>query len=604
MHCHSHLSSVQPSSARGGRLIVTSVSAEAACALLLQRFAAPGAEGLRELLGCVLGSEAGSPAPQQQQQRVEGVAVALATLADRAEGSGFDELMPQRFVPLVTQRLLQLLQERRQDQQQQQGEGSATTAAAFVADVLGRLCRRGHAGFVAPSLLHLLRPPQGCGSAPVAAAAIQACVAGMQDSAALERLVESFVREAAGVAGAARDDADAVARDCAAALAAMLPPATWAQRPDVRLLLGDKLLVQPQRLLPAASLQALLLYLHQAGAVSNDGCALADAAARVAQLWGDRETVQLLGAPQQAYLTAALGGALRLLSNAELEAHPQLLQLLLSGISVRLDSPLLVRACGSGAARPYVERRACTGCSGIPPTPHSPSPHAPLLIPLQAVRRQGMRVGSAMSRVLSPGKPALFAEDEHLLGELLPEERWEKAQQQQQQGAAPRASSAAAMRLRADRAANGVPPGAGKPAKVARRRRPLGSSGDEEEGVLTGTDSDDEGGEGGGGSSSEDGEFEAYDVEESDEDGEARRRCFAAGSSLHAGHARARARRRWALIERPCACLPPPAPRPHALKAAAARPVQDAAGQRGEGAGLAGAAARAAGGRGAHTLGA
>ena len=147
----------------------------------------------------------------------------------------------------------------------------------------------------------------------------------------------------------------------------------------------------------------------------------------------------------------------------------------------------------------------------------------------QAVRRQGMRVGSAMSRVLSPDKPALFAEEE-CLWDLLPEERWEQQQQHEQQSGAAGAktpkASATEMRLRADRAANGVAPDEGKPKLRKRRQRTRGSGTrgreEEQEGVLTETDSDDEGG-GWGSGSSDGGEFEAYDLDESDEDGEQQR---------------------------------------------------------------------------------
>ncbi|PSC76828.1 telomere length regulation TEL2-like protein [Micractinium conductrix] len=334
----------------------------------------------------------------------------------------------------------------------------------------------------------------------------------MPDSAALDRLLDAALRAAAAQATAeaggspppqldAPPSADPAAAACAAVLTQLVPPAVWQARGDARLLLTDKLLVQQQRrLLPLAALRGLLLFLREqreSGSGGSDGsdgtggsCSiLADCAARVAQLWGDASAVQRLASPQQAYLTAALCGALALLSRQQLDAHPQLLPLLLSGTTNRLESPL------------------------------------------QSVRRQAMRAGQALSALLDPGKPPMFADDAEQLRQLLTEETWEKAQraqhgaapqrtQRQQQNGGVRSGAAAAtgsarQRRREERAVRR------RPREVPRVQR---DAGEDAEGPLTETDSDDAGGSSSDNSgmtssgSASSAEMEPYDLEESDED--------------------------------------------------------------------------------------
>jgi hypothetical protein len=263
----------------------------------------------------------------------------------------------------VATQLIELLaeQQKRQEQQeqgQQPWEEGATSGvgATFVADVLGRFCRRGHQQPVAAALLQCLQHGQQ------QAAAASSIVAAMPDSAALDKLLEAVLKGAAGVPAAAAATAngsqaarplpldvspadDPTAQAVAGILSSMLPPVVWQTRADARLLLTDKLLLQQQRQLPPlAALRGLLLFLQrqQAAYSSSRGGLLPDAAARVAQLWGDAGAVQRLAAQQQAYLTAALCGCLALASRQQLDGHPQLLPLLLSGITTRLESPLQV----------------------------------------------------------------------------------------------------------------------------------------------------------------------------------------------------------------------------------------------------------------------
>ncbi len=170
-------------------------------------------------------------------------------------------------------------------------------------------------------------------------------------------------------------------------------------------------------------------------------------------------------------------------------------------------------------------------------------PPLPLLPPvLQSVRRQGMRVGQSLSRLLDPSKPPMFGEEQEQLQTLLPEEVWDESQAQQakqtkQQGspAAPgpakqaaAGASSVAQRRRGQR----------RQAREQRRAQRRSGGGDPPEGPLTETDSDDE--QGGWGSdassvsssgsegSASSGGMEAYDLEESDEEDPA-------GSKLQVG---------------------------------------------------------------------
>ena len=503
--------------------------------MLAAGFAAPGSRGVRELLQHVQAAAAGSGEPAAAtagtaSPAAEGLAAALASIPERAAGLGLPLLEPAAFVPAVAGQLLSLLAEEQaqqagkllqqqqpaeQEQQQQQQQQQQAAGTAFAADVLGRFCRRGHQQQVAVTLLaHLRQGPAG-----PAAAVVSSLVAAMPDSAAIDRLLEAALRAAAAAAAEAgagsaalpldaSPAADPAAQAAAATLAALVPPPVWQARADARLALSDKLLVQQQRRLPPLSaLRGLLLFLQrQAAAPGGDdgtsdsggsgGSLLAEAAARVAQLWGDAGAVQRLAPPQQAYLTAALSGCLALLGRAELDGHPALLGLLLGGVTTRLESPLL------------------------------------------SVRRQAQRVGQALSALLDPSKPPMFAEDAEQLRQLLPEERWEPGQQaaaaaggappapaanqQQQQQPAAQAAANPRQRRREQRAARRA---AAAAARQARERRRLE---EEAEGPLTETDSDDQGWSdsslASSGSSSS-GSLEAYSgLEESDEEDPARSR--------------------------------------------------------------------------------
>lgn len=378
---------MQPSSlpSLGGRAKVTAVSAEVAASMLAARFAAPGSTGVRDMVQHLQQAAAEEPAapPAAAGDDAKGAALAagrqgeelasaLASLPERAAAVEQPQLSPDAYVPSVAQQLLSSAAEQQEAvATEQRPEQAAAAPITFAADVLARFCRRGHARHVAAVLLGHCDVP-----AAVQAAASQV-LAALPDSAALDKLLAAVLQEAAAAgSGAAAPGtapvpldaspaADPAGSGTAAALARLVPPAVWRARADARLALTDKLLVQQQRRLPPLSaLRGLLLFLRRqadvpggsgeagaseagssgggGGAASSNNSLLADAAARVAQLWGDASAVQRLAPQQQAYLTAALCGSLALLSRQELEWHPQLLALLLSGITTRLDSPLQV----------------------------------------------------------------------------------------------------------------------------------------------------------------------------------------------------------------------------------------------------------------------
>ena len=153
-----------------------------------------------------------------------------------------------------------------------------------------------------------------------------------------------------------------------------------------------------------------------------------------------------------------------------------------------------------------------------------------------------MRAGQALSALLDPGKPPMFADDAEQLRQLLTEETWEKAQraqhgaapqrtQRQQQNGGVRSGAAAAtgsarQRRREERAVRR------RPREVPRVQR---DAGEDAEGPLTETDSDDAGGSSSDNSgmtssgSASSAEMEPYDLEESDEDDPAKSKLQVGG---------------------------------------------------------------------------
>ncbi|KAF6155345.1 hypothetical protein GIB67_019871 [Kingdonia uniflora] len=76
-----------------------------------------------------------------------------------------------------------------------------------------------------------------------------------------------------------------------------------------------------------------------------------DKVPRLVGVWSKREFVQTAPMEQQAYLTAAVGFSLEMISKEELEATKDVMRLILQGVSCRLESPIhLVRRMASCVA--------------------------------------------------------------------------------------------------------------------------------------------------------------------------------------------------------------------------------------------------------------
>lgn len=256
---------------RGGWVSITAVSAQVACELLQERFAAPGSPGLQQLLQSLVGraGEAGDASQQRGEQQqapqsgvaAEAAAAALASLPDRAAACEAPLLLPAAFVPRLVGQVLSWLQQLQQEEaassleQQTEdrvasaggGSGEGTQGGAwllglqFAADLLSRLSRRGHAQLVAAALWEAMLPglqqqyrsqsgtavaagpassgipeagedgmgPDASSGDSVGMLAVAAVVVGsMADAGALDRLLEAFLRLlAAEVAASGEVDA-------------------------------------------------------------------------------------------------------------------------------------------------------------------------------------------------------------------------------------------------------------------------------------------------------------------------------------------------------------------------------------------------------------
>ncbi|KAK9908206.1 hypothetical protein WJX75_004272 [Coccomyxa subellipsoidea] len=249
--------------------------------------------------------------------------------------------------------------------------GGGTTA--YLATLLASVPER-----AASTQLPALRPPVYIPQV------VEHCLRSVEDAAALEKLLEALLREAARDLEAG-EQVEAGVEWAAGTLMAILDGPLLA-RPEVRYFLEDKGLLR--RTLPPSHMRLLIRLLDSLGAPDQAASPdsplpiLQQVAVRLAQTWGHKETTQRLPVRQQAYMSAALVEIIARLGKAGLEGTRGLFAALLSGVSTRLDSPQ-------------------------PP-----------------VRRQGMRVGQAFSKVLDPSKEPLFSD----LGDLslLPEEAWHR----------------------------------------------------------------------------------------------------------------------------------------------------------------------------------
>ncbi|GBF95877.1 hypothetical protein Rsub_08468 [Raphidocelis subcapitata] len=481
-----HLSTVAPARGSAAAR-VSAAASDVAAALLARRFAEPGSGGVAELVRFFDGQDEeeegqqqdeSGQAPQhqgqqqqrrQQQQRqvaaaapdalrprAEALAGALAAAADRAQHVGELPacLSPAAYAAHAAREALRaaagLLQEteahpaepaaaaagsadayaeRRGSHGQagpRDGSDSAGPAGgcesgggvAFAALVLQRLASRGHAAVVAGALLRACSGGGGGSGADgdgdggggggavaaqsAAAAAAEAEAAGLalahlaeSHPSGLERVIWQVLLQAAA-SGPSGPNAPAAAATAArggpspAAARRLLSPLLRARVPSVVFACSEKLLLR--RAPPPPALELLLQLLRDCdgggdgdGGGEGVGCGpglLVEAALCVARSWGDPDTLNAVPLPQQAASSHALARALALLPAGALDgAAAGVVPSVLDGVSGHLASPL------------------------------------------EALRRQGMRVGRAFSAALNPSKPPLFG-DQADLQSLLPEEIW------------------------------------------------------------------------------------------------------------------------------------------------------------------------------------
>ncbi|CAL8463180.1 g2714 [Coccomyxa elongata] len=216
-------------------------------------------------------------------------------------------------------------------------------------------------------------------------ATVRSAMQTVVDATALERLLEAVLREAARDLEAVGPHEGAL-EHTAENLATILD-GPLLTRPEIRYFLEDKALLRktlpPNQMRLLVRLLGLLCAPQYATSPSDfSSPLLQQAAVRLAQTWGHKETTQRLPVRQQAYMSAVLEHMVASLGKEGLEGTPGLFGTLLSAVSTRLDSP------------------------------------QPL------VRRQSMRVGQAFSKVLDPSKHPLFSD----LGDLglQPEEAWHR----------------------------------------------------------------------------------------------------------------------------------------------------------------------------------
>ncbi|KAL0019958.1 hypothetical protein WJX79_006691 [Trebouxia sp. C0005] len=339
---------------------------ELAACLLAERFALPKCTGIQQLCTeithfqkTVYSHQAlsfnSTPAETIPHDLASSL-VAIVDRADAASSSSSDSLQrslsPESFIPHVTgQFILVITTSSRHVTHSQTVSLSKTSSGqhaepdtfdgqdrqhqlAFMAEVIGRLCRRGHVGAVAMALWgHML-------------AVNESKVKQQHEQQQAQQL------QAKGT---------------------------------VRSLLSRKLVMHTMLPLPALILLVQLLDsmpANQDAAVkqlNGRNSALLEVTVMLAEVWSERDMCTKVPIKQQAYMTCALAMCIARTGKGCLERTQGLLPAVLQGVSMRLDNPV------------------------------------------DAVRRQGMRMGNTFSRALDPSKPLLFGD--HPLG-ILQEELW------------------------------------------------------------------------------------------------------------------------------------------------------------------------------------
>ncbi|KAA6428351.1 MAG: hypothetical protein FRX49_01946 [Trebouxia sp. A1-2] len=181
------------------------------------------------------------------------------------------------------------------------------------------------------------------------------------------------------------DRADAASSSSSDSLQRSLSPESFIPHVTGQSLLSRKLVMHTMLPLPALILLVQLLDsmpANQDAAVkqlNGRNSALLEVTVMLAEVWSERDMCTKVPIKQQAYMTCALAMCIARTGKGCLERTQGLLPAVLQGVSMRLDNPV------------------------------------------DAVRRQGMRMGNTFSRALDPSKPLLFGD--HPLG-ILQEELW------------------------------------------------------------------------------------------------------------------------------------------------------------------------------------
>ncbi|KAL2643512.1 hypothetical protein R1flu_011099 [Riccia fluitans] len=258
----------------------------------------------------------------------------------------------------------------------------------FVGEVLAKLSRRGYAGIVAAQVLpplvqHVIisSSEEGIGSdsSEISDKKLDrllerlhcsfwpSLAAGFNDSYALERLTELLLKQMAS----RRDLKDWEAYCILQAFYGKL----FRVQIAARALFTEKLLLT--KILPVRCLRwvlaiAVLCSPPSSSPRSKSRITRKDVVKRLVEAWAAKEFVQSTPVQQQAYVTAAVGMCLESMNKDDLEDIGGFVQLLLKGISNRLDSPLL------------------------------------------PVRQMGKRIALAFSLAMDSGKPLLLDEEDNI----------------------------------------------------------------------------------------------------------------------------------------------------------------------------------------------
>jgi hypothetical protein len=400
----------------------------------------------------------------------EKLSIALSSLLDKA-APYYDtcpSLQPATFIPTIITNLLHIDNNNNND---------TTTCRSLkvLSDLMTRLSRRGHVAIVATTLITAVQQ-QHEGNKEKNRVNVQQCIKMAEDSHGLGILLLSMITQSSSSSSSSSS---------VPILPLVLPRSTWIERTDVQQLTTNTWL--GHFTLHPTAINQILDYLHH---ISDSGdqvlLLLPGIVTRLAAVWGDVSgTIQVMSLRQQACITYTIVQCLKRMNKQQVEQYPRLLMNVLSGVSARLESPLIV------------------------------------------VKKQGMRVGDALSLVLEPGKKPLFYDDDDNTGDNsssnssdddvvviigCPEEQWWS--EATCTGEADNGKTTIKKKKKEkETVKEKMPPG--KDRNVSRKNNKIEEQEQGSGGVLTETDSDDDGIIS---IASSDSEFEQYDISDSDSD--------------------------------------------------------------------------------------